>query len=235
MSEPIKESKEKKSARQKGMEAWAASIAARQQTPQNQAPEPEISSGGGTSRSNASQRPKKIKTVTKNQKTHETRKNDTVDLARNAEKSEAELTKKDIRQIVGGRPGTTGKVSGTQAPPPPATATQTPAAKTEKSLQTAAQEVVAEEAQTVTAEEVQSAPNVMSTVAAKSSKKSGKTEETTESKPAAETAEAEEEEAEAASLIKPGNDPKASAYVRAGDFLPDGSSDPDLDDYVLAL
>ena len=233
MPEPIKESKEKKSARQKGMEAWAASIAARQQPPQSQTPEPEVSAGGGTSRSSASQRPKKIKTVTQNQKTHQTQKHDSVDLARNAEKSEAELTMKDARQLMQGRVGTPAQVGGTQAPPPPQQVAQKPAAKAEKAIQEAAKETVAEEAQTVTAEEVQSAPNVMSTVAAKSTKKSGKTEETTESKPASETP--EEEEADPVSLIKPGNDPKASAYVRAGDFMPDGHSDPDIDDYVLAL
>ena len=98
----------------------------------------------------------------------------------------------------------------------------------------AAQESIAEAAETVTAEEVQAAPSVASTVAAKSVKKSGKA-ESTNSTNSAEDVEEAEEEAEVTSLIKPGNDPKASAYVRAGDLMPEGSSNPDLDDFMLAL
>ena len=235
MSEPIQETSEKKSSRQKGMEAWAAAMAARQKPP-GPPPGPEQDgSGPAYARPGASQRPQKIKTVTKIQKGHEARKSDGVDLARNKEKVQPELTLKAARELVGSGGARVEAGASTQAPtPPPAPVTQAPQVRVEKAIKEAAQDEIAEQAQTVTAEEVQAAPGVAVTVAAKSVKSTGKTEKTEST---AKTAEAEEgeEESELAGLVKPGNSLRASAYVRAGDLLPEGSRDPDLDDYMLAL
>jgi hypothetical protein len=228
MSEPIKESKETKSAREKGMEAWAASIAARQsQTPQMPGPEQELASGG-TSRSDASQRPRKIKTVTKTQETHSARKKDSVDLARSAEKSEPELTMKSARELVKGR--TAPPANQISAPVQPQL--QTPVQKTEKAVREAVTQQVAESAETVTAEEVQASPALASTVAVSSSKKADKSEK---AEKVSQTEVAEESEEDVPSLIEPGNSPLASAYVRAGDMMNHDSSNPDLDDFLLAL
>lgn len=237
MSEPIQETSEKKSSRQKGMEAWAAAMAARQ-APPGPPPGPE-QDGSGTAyaRPGASQRPHKIKTVTHIQKSHESRKSDSVDLARNKEKVQPELTLKAARELVGSGGAKTESGVTAQAPtspPPPSPVNQAPQAKVEKAIQEAVQDQVAEQAQTVTAEEVQAAPSVASTVAAKSMKSAAKTEKAESTQATTESEEAEED-SELAELVKPGNSLRASAYVRAGDLLPDGAQDSDLDDYMLAL
>lgn len=232
MSEPIKESKEKKSAREKGMEAWAASIEARKRQAAAPPPLQENEPAAGSSRADTSQRPKKIKTVTENQKTHNAQKHDSVDLTRSAEKSEGELTMKDLQNLAKGRrAGTTPQVN---TPPTPVQAqVQTPEKTVEKSIERAVTAEVAEQAETVTADEIQSSPAVVTTVAAKASKKTGKTEKADATEKPSPLDDLSEEEL--AELVKPGNSPKASAYVRAGDFSTEGSTDPDIDDYVLAL
>ena len=230
MSDAIEEISGEKKGRESAMAAWAASIAARNQNQQNQGPEQEVSGGGGASRTNASQRPKKIKTVTKVQDTQTSVKNDSVDLGRNAEKSEAELTMKDAQAMMRGkRTQTTAPPTKAPAPPP----TQNTKVQVEKAIKETAKEEVAKEAEVVTAEEVQSSPSIASTVAAKSSRKTQKakkTEEKTESKAVEES----EDDVDLAELIKPGNDTKASAYLRAGDLMGDDSN-PDLNDFIVAL
>lgn len=237
MSEPIQETSEKKSSRQKGMEAWAAAMAARQQPPGPQPGPEQDGSGAAYTRPGASQRPQKIKTVTKIQKGHESRKSDGVDLARNKEKVQPELTLKAARELVGSGDAKVEAGSTAQAPsppPPPSPVIQAPEVKAEKALKKAAQDEISEQAQTVTAEEVQAAPGVATTVAAKSVKSTSKTEKAESSRATTEAEEAEED-SELAELVKPGNSLRASAYVRAGDLLPDGAKDSDLDDYMLAL
>ena len=231
MSDPIQETTETNGSRRKGLEAWAASIAARQQQP-GPPPAPENDgSGPAYSRPGSSQRIQNVKAVTGVQKGHQTQKNtDGVLLSRNEQTVQPELSLKEARELmknVGTAKSQAATESKTTAPPaPPVPTTQAPEVRLEKSIERATKQEVAKEAQTVTAEEVQQSPGVANAVSSKSVKSSGKAEKTETSKP-------EVEEAE--SLIKPGNDTRASAYVRAGDLMPDGSSNPDLDDYMLAL
>ena len=120
------------------------------------------------------------------------------------------------------------------APPPLQRASQAPVVKLEKAIKEAAQEEVSRAAETVTAEEVQASPGVASVVTSKSLKSGKEVDKSKSVETASDTEEAEEDQ-EVASLIEPGNSPKATAYVRAGDLITGGSSDPDLDDYMLAL
>lgn len=235
MSEPIQETTETNSSRRKGLEAWAASMAARQQPP-GPPPGPEQdNSGPAYTRPGAAQRPHKIKTVTKIQKQHQARKADSVDLARNSDMVQPEMTMKAARDLVkGGVKKPEGTVSAQQSQaPPPTPQSQTVEVKVEKAIQQANDVEVAESAETVTAEEVQANPGVAGTVNAKAVKSTKKTEKAESAKEVAEAEEAEEESE--TPLIEPGNSLRASAYVRAGDYMPEGSADPDLDDYVLAL
>jgi hypothetical protein len=233
MSDPIQETTETNGSRRKGLEAWAASIAARQAAPATPPPPEQDDSGPAYTSPGTSQRPLKVKTVTQVQKGHQAQKNsDGVELSRNNQDVQPELTMEKARQLVKGDASKVATNPQT-APPPPTPATKTPEVKTEKAIQRAAKQEIADEAQVVTAEELQQSPTVVGTVAAKSVKSSGKTEKAEASKATEEAEEAVEEETE--SLIKPGNDPRASAYVRAGDFLPEGTSNPDLDDFMLAL
>lgn len=237
MSDPIQETTETNGSRRKGLEAWAASIAARQQQP-GPPPAPENDgSGPAYSHPGSSQRIHNVKAVTGVQKGHQTQKNtDGVLLSRNEQKVQPELSPKEARELmknVGTAKSQAATESKTTAPPaPPVPTAQAPEVKMEKSIERATKQEVAKEAQTVTAEEVQQSPGVANAVSSKSVKSSGKAEKTETSKPEVEEA---EEEKEAESLIKPGNDTRASAYVRAGDLMPDGGSNPDLDDYMLAL
>jgi hypothetical protein len=234
MSDPIQEPKETNSSRRKGLEAWAAAMAARERPP-GPPPAPEQDgSGPAYARPGASQRPLKVKTVTQVQKNHQSQKNsDGVELSRNKAEVQPELTLGKARELM---KGDTAKVATNPqaAPPPPLSTSKTPAVKTEKVLQQAKTQQVAEEAQVVTAEELQQSPSVARTVVAQSAKSAGTAEKAEDSKTLADTEEPTEEQ-ETPSLIKPGNDPKARAYVRAGDFLSEGTSNPELDDFMLAL
>ena len=237
MSDPIQETTETNGSRRKGLEAWAASIAARQQKPGPPPPPEQDGSGPAYARPGASQRIQNVKAVTGVHKGHKAQKNtDGVLLSRNEQKVQPELSLKEARELMK-NVGTAKAEAATEAkttppPAPPVAASQAPEVKIEKSIEMATQQEVAKEAQTVTAEEVQQSPGIASAVTSNSVKSSGKAERTETSKPEVEEA---EEEKEAESLIKPGNDTRASAYVRAGDLLPEGSSNPDLDDYMLAL
>ena len=236
MSDPFQETTETNSSRRKGMEAWAASIAARQRPP---APPPgpeQDQSGPGYSKPGASQRPLKVKTVTNVHKSHHIQKNtDGVVLSRNNQGVESEISMKEARKLVKstGKAKASAATESKSAPAPPPMATQAPEVKTERAIQQATTAETSKEAQTVTVEEVQQSPGVAVTVGAKSIKASVKAEKVEDTSSPSDVADTEEEK-EPESLIKPGNDTRASAYVRAGDYLPDGGN-PDLDDYVLAL
>jgi len=138
---------------------------------------------------------------------------------------------KAARELVSGRSAPQAKAP---APPPLQRASQAPVVKLEKAIKEAAQEEVSRAAETVTAEEVQASPGVASVVTSKSLKSGKEVDKSKSVETASDTEEAEEDQ-EVASLIEPGNSPKATAYVRAGDLITGGSSDPDLDDYMLAL
>ena len=87
MSDPIQETTETNGSRRKGLEAWAASIAARQQKPGPPPPPEQDGSGPAYARPGASQRIQNVKAVTGVQKGHKAQKNtDGVLLSRNEQK-----------------------------------------------------------------------------------------------------------------------------------------------------
>lgn len=233
MSDPIQETTETNSSRRKGLEAWAASIAARQRPPETAPPEQD-GSGAAYARPDTSQRLNKVKAVTKIQKNHQSQKNsDGVELSRQQPEQHMELSLKDARRLVKtvGRSKAEAATKSKPVPTPPTELSKSNESKTKKAVEQANRQEVAEEAQNVTAEEVQQNPGVVSTVGQKSAKSTGKSEETKTTESSAHESEVEEH----TSLIEPGNDPRASAYVRAGDYLSGDSGQSDLDDYMLAL
>ena len=234
MSDPIQETTETNGSRRKGLEAWAAAMAARERPP-GPPPGPERDdSGPAYTRPGSSQRPLKVKTVTQVQKGHQSQKNtDGVELSRNQPDLQQDLNMEKARRLVKGQ-AVKVQANHQTATPPPVPASNRPEVKTEKAIQQATKQEVANDAKVVTAEEVQQSPTVAGTVAKQAVKSSGKSEETRATKASPE-AEETADESELESLIKPGNDPRAKAYVRAGDFLSEGTSNPDLDDFMLAL
>lgn len=213
------------------MAAWAAVQAMREQRQQAKAPEQE-NSGGGSPRTNTSQRPQKIKTVTKTQESKAPVQKDQVDLAR-SEKSQDEVTMKDAQALVRGR-----KASAPAKPAAPAPVkAQAPAEQSKKVIEQAALDEVAKEAEVVTAEEVQSAPSVATTVAAKSVKSAKKSSKADKTESTSSTSESDEidEDAELAELVKPGNGTRASAYLPASELMNGDDENHDLDDFLVAL
>ena len=101
MSDPIQETTETNGSRRKGLEAWAASIAARQQKPGPPPPPEQDGSGPAYARPGASQRIQNVKAVTGVQKGHKAQKNtDGVLLSRNEQKVQPELSLKEARELM---------------------------------------------------------------------------------------------------------------------------------------
>lgn len=230
MSEAIEEIKGKKSRREKAMEAWAATIYADHAKP-GPAGGRDLKAegtGGSSFRKELIKKPDPLRQVKAEPKVQVVR--DTVESVNSSPEARVQDQMEAARKLVTSRPqATTPPPVQNQSPTPaqPAEAAQTveqASEVVEAAQQEALQEVTPEEVQTVSLAVTGGTP------ASKKTEKAQKAEQ--------EQASAPEEDSEAddsiRQLIKPGNSPKAKAYVRVSD-LPSHQGGQGLEDFLLAL